>query len=103
MKANNASVRKVLQSDSEEDEEVVFQDESDNDAINLFEKENGKENNKDIFTEVCLQKPLSRPPCVGDYVIGKFSTKNTKINYVLHNPNVPDISYVRDYDIKFIT
>lgn len=125
MKGKKGSVRKVLQSDSEDEEEVVLHDESDDDDIDCFEEE--KENDQMTLTENCLQNPLCRSPTVGDYIIVEFSTKKQKIYYVakvlesrntsmevyvsflrqktdqlFHIPNVPDLACVNDHDIKFI-
>lgn len=82
LKGKKTTIRKVLQSDSEDEDEVVLQDESDNDDIDWFEEDSEKENDQMVLTEDCLQKPLCRPPTVGDYVIVEFSTKKQKIYYI---------------------
>ncbi|KAF2891884.1 hypothetical protein ILUMI_14289 [Ignelater luminosus] len=122
MKTSNKSVtRKVLQSDSEEEGEVVLDDESDVEGTWL--EENSDEN---FFTAESLSQPVSMLPKEGQYVLVKFESKKQRLFYtakVLEErndalelyvsflrykkghftmPNVPDLSFVKDDQIVYI-
>lgn len=115
-------VRQVLQSDSEDESELVLQDDSSEDEIWPEEQEL----DENIVTEESLKK-LVPPPKEGQYVIVEFSTKRQKVYYVakvleernnslevfvsflrqrqqglFYMPNAPDVSYVKCDNIKLI-
>nr|CAI5851175.1 unnamed protein product [Callosobruchus analis] len=116
--------RKVMDSDSDEDAEIDFQDsEDDYDSDSIGEKEN----NVSILTHEDLQQPLPGPPQEGEYVLVEFATKKKVLYYVgkilqtrnrdleyqisflrqnhqnkFRVPNVPDISFVKEDDVKLI-
>ncbi|KAK9879928.1 hypothetical protein WA026_008435 [Henosepilachna vigintioctopunctata] len=119
------TAKKILHSDSENEEllEIPYQkSDEDND---WFDEE--VENRPVPITSNYLERPLSHTPQEGEYVLVEFSTKKTQIYYVgivlesrnekweycisflrqksinkFHNPNEPDISYVKEHDIKLI-
>lgn len=115
-------VRKVLKSDSEEDGEVVLDDDSADDGNWLDDDEN----QENIITEELLVNPLTELPKEGQYVVVQFASKKQRVFYVAkvlqernnelefyvsylrHRkgqftmPNVPDLAYVKDDNIKMI-
>lgn len=120
-KAKKDVQRKVLQSDTEEEEDEELQQLTDDDGDYL------KENKYIDITENDLKHPLSRPAKKGEYVLIQFSTKKKKNYYVgkvletrneafeyfisflrlksvnkFYMPNVPDLSFVREEDVKLI-
>lgn len=115
-------VRKVLKSDSEEDGEVVLDDDSADDS-NWLDDEENQEN---IITEDLLVNPLTELPREGQYVVVQLSSKKQRVFYVAKvleernnelefyvsylryrkgqftMPNAPDLAYVKDDNIKMI-
>lgn len=118
--------KKVLQSDSEEDNEdpgeVTYQESDEDDEW----PDEEIDNDPIIITENYLKMPLSHIPQEAEYVLVEFSTKKSKVYYVgkvlesrnrkleyyisflrrksdnkFHMPNEPDVSYVKEHDIKF--
>jgi hypothetical protein len=122
--------REILQSDDEDEEEDIdikltdseeYSDEADYD-------QDGNENEIFVLTENHLTKPLPRPAREGEYVIVQFVTKrlrslyigkvlegrNYKLEYYIsffkrkpgtdkfHVPDKPDLSIVKENDIKYI-
>lgn len=119
--------KKILQSDSEEENQepidIHFQ-ESDED--NDWPDEE-IDNNPIPVTENDFKMPLTHVPQEGEYVLVEFATKKTKIYYIgkviesrnrkleyyisflrqkgvnkFRMPNEPDLSYIRENDIKLI-
>lgn len=118
------TAKKILQNDSENELFEIPYQESDEDNDWLDEE---VENYIVPITSNYLKRPLSHTPQEGEYVLVEFSTKKTQIYYVgkvlesrnkkleycisylrrksinkFHNPNEPDISYVKEQDIKLI-
>lgn len=108
-----------LSSSSDEDD-MILNDETDDEG-------DWVEIEETILTEDLLTRPLERLPNEGEYVLVQFCSKNQKIFFVgkvleerNHSslelyvsffrykkgkfvmPNVPDLSYVKDDDVKFI-
>ncbi|XP_045782879.1 uncharacterized protein LOC123879265 [Maniola jurtina] len=115
------AIRQVLQSDSEDEMDIVLNDETDDegDWIETEEEHN--------ITDDLLKRPLVRLPNEGEYILVQFCSKNQKIYFVgkvleernisssdlyvsflrykkgkFVMPNVPDLSYVKDEDVRFI-
>ncbi|KAK9720987.1 hypothetical protein QE152_g21776 [Popillia japonica] len=78
--AKRRKASNLFQSDSEDEGEVVLQDESNTDNIDWFEEDRNIENDKLTLTKDCLEKPLCRSPDVGSSLsnltqnIKKFTT-----------------------------
>ncbi|CAH2108862.1 unnamed protein product [Euphydryas editha] len=127
------AVRKVLQSESEDDTENISIHDEDSDWCEENEdsdwcKEDEVGNKIEMLTdEKLLLNVLPRLPKEEDYVLVRFSTKrksvyfvgkvlherNDKLEYYVsflranrkyqfHMPSNPDLSYVKEYDVKFI-
>lgn len=127
------AVRKVLQSESEDDTENISIHDEDSDWCEENEdsdwcEEDEVGNKIEILTdEKLLLNVLPRLPKEEDYVLVRFSTKrksvyfvgkvlhdrNDKLEYFVsflranrkyqfHMPSNPDLSYVKEYDVKFI-
>lgn len=116
------AIRKVLQSDSEEDCEIVLNDDSPDEGSWLSDEED-KEN---IITQKMLMKPLPRLPREGEYVLVEFASKKQLLYYVakvleerndtlelyvsylrhkkgrFSMPNTPDLAYAKDDNIKLL-
>lgn len=118
----------MLQSETEseddaENEKMSIHDE-DSDWV---EKESDEINLVSLTEEKLLYGNLPRTPTEGDHVVVRFDTKRKAVYYVgkiLHNrnenlgyyvsylrgnrkhqfnmPNVPDLAFVKEHDIKFI-
>lgn len=119
--------KKVLQSDSEEENQepdTISYQESDED--NDWPDEEIEDDPVPI-TENCLKKPLHHVPQEGEYVLVEFNTKKSKVFYIgkvlesrnrkleyyisflrkkcagkFHMPKEPDLSYVKENDVKLI-
>lgn len=127
------AVRKVLQSDSEDETENISIHDEDSDWCEEDENNDWCEEDKvgnriEILTDdKLLRNVLPRLPKEGDYVLVRFSTKRKSVYFVgkvLHErndkleyyvsflranrkyqfnmPSNPDISYVKECDLKFI-
>lgn len=76
-KVTRKTIRKVLQSDSEDDSEIILADESPDEGSWLSDED--KEN---MITQEKLMKPLPRLPREGDYVLVEFASKKQLLYYV---------------------
>ncbi|XP_047033430.1 uncharacterized protein LOC124639949 [Helicoverpa zea] len=114
------AIRQVLQSDSEDENDMILNDETDDEG-------DWVESEETIITEDLLKQPLLQLPKESQYVLVQFCSKNQKIFFAgkileERNPNtlefyvsflrykkgkfvlpdVPDLSYVKDDDIRLI-
>ncbi|XP_045762732.1 uncharacterized protein LOC123865623 [Maniola jurtina] len=123
-KPNKKAVRKILQSESEDDAENFSLDDEDSDWC----EEDEVEDEIEILTDQKLQlNVLPRVLKEEDYVLVRFSTKRKSIYFVgkvlqdrnenleyyvsflrvnrkyqFHMPSNPDLSYVKECDVKLI-
>lgn len=113
-------VRKVLQSESEDDTEDISIHDEDSDWCE-------EDENQILTDEKLMVNVLPRLPKEGDYVLVRFSTKKKSVYYVgkilherndkleyyisflranrkyqFHMPSNADLSYVKEYDVKLI-
>lgn len=113
-------IRQVLQSDSEDEDDVILNDDTEDEGGWL-------ETKKTNITEDLLTRPLERLPNEGEYVLVQFCSKNQKVFFVgkvleernlnfmelyvsflrykkgkFVMPNVPDLSHVKDDDVRYI-
>lgn len=128
MPKKKKSNKKLLHSDEEEEDRVLNLTDSEEYSDEADYHQDDDENYMFVLTENHLTKPLPRPALEGEYVIVQFVTKRLRSLYIrkvlegrnndleyyvsflrckpgtkrFHVPDKPDLSIVKDNDIKYI-